>query len=299
MTSPSNPATSQDTSKHSPANRRYGGLSSDERSQQRREKLLEASIQVFGTLGLRKATMRDICNEARIAERYFSEHFASASEAYEAAFKHVSEQAVATTGAAMFAVPMKTHDMAVAGLTAFFRFVKEDPRRAQIMLIDASSYWRHVTLKTNPELSRHGTLMLRFSEMIYPGLPKNIKLELIGAALIGATLQTCLTWVQNGFKQPIEVAVHHLLFVWDGLDKWFKEEIEAANQQILAAQLASAPAASVTSDEPAAAPKAPKAKATSPVVDTKVAASKKAAVAKKTAKPSAKTAARTSKVKKA
>lgn len=208
--------------------RRYGGLSANERSQQRRDKLLEASIQVFGTLGLRKATMRDICNEARIAERYFSEHFASASEAYEAAFKQISEQAVAATGSAMVAAPLTTHDMAVAGLTAFFRFVKEDPRRAQILLVDASSYWRHVTVKTNPELNRHAMLMKRFSELIYPGLPTTIRLEIVGSALIGASLQSCLTWVQSGFKLPVDTVVDHLMFAWDGLDTWLRAQIEAS-----------------------------------------------------------------------
>lgn len=230
--------TTEDKTPASGADRRYGGLSAQERSQQRRDKLLEASIQVFGTLGLRKATMRDICNEARIAERYFSEHFASASEAYEAAFKHISEQAVAATGSAMVAAPLTTLDMAKAGLGAFFRFVKEDPRRAQILLIDASSYWRHVTIKTNPELNRHALLMKRFAEILYPGLPKSVRLEIIGAALIGATLQSCLNWVQSGFKLPIESVVAHQLFVWQGLDDWLRAQIEAdkAAQATSAAQ---------------------------------------------------------------
>jgi AcrR family transcriptional regulator len=227
MTRTTASSSSDDNKSSAVAERRYGGLSAQERNEQRRQKLLEASIQVFGTLGLRKATMRDICNEARIAERYFSEHFASASDAYEAAFKHISEQATTVTGAAMVAAPLNTHDMAIAGLTAFFRFVKEDPRRAQILLIDASSYWRHITIKTNPELNRHALLMKRFAELIYPGLPGSIKLEIIGAALIGASLQSCITWVQSGFKYPIETVVAHLIFAWDGLDSWLKSQIEA------------------------------------------------------------------------
>jgi AcrR family transcriptional regulator len=221
------PIASADQNKPS-ANRRYGGLSAEERSRQRREKLLEASIEVFGTLGLRKATMRDICNEARIAERYFSEHFNSASDAYEAAFKHISEQALMVTGVAMAAAPLNTRDLSIAGLTAFFSYVKDDPRRAQILLVDASSYWRHVTIKTNPELTRHASAMAHFSRVLYPDLPKNIELELLGGALIGLVLQSCLTWVQNGFKQPVDVAVRHLMFAWDGLDAWFKAEIEKA-----------------------------------------------------------------------
>ena len=263
MTSSNSPDESE--SKPGQLSRRYGGMSAEERSLQRRQKLLEASLEVFGTLGLRKATMRDICNEARIAERYFSEHFASAAEAYEAVFKQISEQALVTTGVAMTSCPFNTHDMAIAGLTAFFQFVKEDPRRAQIMLIDASSYWRHVTIRTNKELNRHANAMKHFSSMLYPDLPKKIELEIVGGALIGLSIQSCLNWVQSGFKQPVDVVVHHLMFAWDGLDRWFKNEIAAAHAakaeaQAKAASKAKPKAADAPAAKTVAAGKAPAAK---------------------------------------
>lgn len=237
---PRAPLPGQNDAKSSALERRYGGLSADERNRQRRQKFLDAAVQVFGTLGLRKATIRDICNEARIAERYFAEHFSSASDAYEAVFKLISEQALVTTGMAIAAAPMNTRDMSVAGLTAFLSFVKEDRRRAQILLIDASSYWRHVTIRTNPELNKHSLAMKRFSDVLYPDLPDHIELEIIGAALIGSTLQACLNWVQSGCKQSVESVVHHLMFAWDGMDRWFLAEIEAGKKA--AAQANSSPA---------------------------------------------------------
>lgn len=209
------------------AARRYGGLSAQERSAQRRQKLLDAAVQVFGTLGLRRATIRDICNEARLTERYFSEHFAGVTDAYEAAFKCISEQALLVTATAMGAASLDTIALARAGLRAFLGFVQEDPRRAQIMLIDASSYWRHIAIKTNPELNQHAQAMRQFAKLIYPDLPDHIDLKLIGPSLIGASLQSCLTWVQGGCKQPLETAVEHQMFVWEGLDRWFRAEIDA------------------------------------------------------------------------
>jgi AcrR family transcriptional regulator len=207
--------------------RRYGGLSAQEREHQRREKLLGAAVQVFGTLGLRKATIRDICHEARLAERYFAEHFSSAADAYEAAFKILSQQALAATGSAMAQSALNTRALAQAGLGAFLHFVQEDPRRAQILLVDASSYWRHVTIRSNPELNQQAQAMSHLAGLIYPDLPAHIELEIIGAALIGSSLQACLIWVQNGFRQPIEQVVDHLMFIWDGLDHWFRAEIQA------------------------------------------------------------------------
>lgn len=208
--------------------RRYGGLTAQERRDLRRRKLLDAAVQVFGTLGLRRATVRDICNEARITERYFSEHFASISEAYEAAFKLISEQALLATGRAMLQARLDTLALARAGLQAFLGFVQEDPRRAQILLVDASSYWRNPNIKNNNELKRHAQAMRFFCKRIYPDLPGHIDLEIIGASLVGASLQACLTWVQSGFRQPIEQVVDHLMFIWDGLDRWFRAEIQAS-----------------------------------------------------------------------
>lgn len=222
-------ATANDAdSRKARSERRYGGLSAQERTHQRREKLLNAAVQVFGTLGLRKATIRDICHEARLAERYFAEHFNSASEAYEAVFKLLSQHALMATSSAMANASLNTAELARAGLRAFLHFVQEDPRRAQILLVDASSYWRHVTIHSNPELNQHAKAMARLAGLIYPRLPAHIELDIIGAALIGSSLQACLMWVQNGFRQPIDQVVDHLMFIWDGLDRWFNAEIAAA-----------------------------------------------------------------------
>lgn len=225
---PSSATASRPDAPQAKPDRRYGGLSAQERVHQRREKLLSASIQVFGTLGLRKATIRDICHEARLAERYFAEHFHSAADAYEAAFKQLSQQALVATSSAMATAKLETKALAQAGLGAFLHFVQEDPRRAQILLVDASSYWRHVTIRSNPELNQQALAMAHLAGLIYPKLPAHIELEIIGAALIGSSLQACLIWVQNGFRQPIGQVVDHLMFIWDGLDRWFTKEIASS-----------------------------------------------------------------------
>jgi AcrR family transcriptional regulator len=223
------------TARTAASERRYGGLSAQERSQQRHDKLLQAAIQVFGTLGLRKTTMRDICNEARIAERYFAEHFSCATQAYEAAYRQISEQAAAATGAAVSASALNTRDMARAGLLAFLRFIKDDPRRAQIMLVDGTSYWRYSSSSTNPELNRQALMMKRFGELLYPNLPDNLALDIVGAALIGASLRACVIWVQSGFNHPVEVVVDNLMFMWDGLDNWLKSQSRRQSPPVAAA----------------------------------------------------------------
>ena len=46
--------------------RQFKGLSMAERQQARREKLIEAGIEAYGSYGFFSVTVKDICNEAKL-----------------------------------------------------------------------------------------------------------------------------------------------------------------------------------------------------------------------------------------
>ena len=53
----------------------YGGENQEERRARRRQQFLDAGLQVFGTLGYRAATVRSLCKQAGLTDRYFYESF--------------------------------------------------------------------------------------------------------------------------------------------------------------------------------------------------------------------------------
>src|SRR5215212_10332014 len=55
--------------------RRWRGRSASERTAERRERLIEAALEVFGSRGYSASTVRDVCREAGLTERYFYESF--------------------------------------------------------------------------------------------------------------------------------------------------------------------------------------------------------------------------------
>jgi hypothetical protein len=55
--------------------RSFRGVSAEQRQAERQQKLLEAGLQCFGTHGFYKVTVREICAEAKLTERYFYESF--------------------------------------------------------------------------------------------------------------------------------------------------------------------------------------------------------------------------------
>ena len=66
--------------------RQFKGLSLTERKQVRREKLIEAGIQAYGTHGFFAVTVKDICTEAKLTERYFYESFKKSEELFQTIF---------------------------------------------------------------------------------------------------------------------------------------------------------------------------------------------------------------------
>ncbi|WP_291427022.1 TetR/AcrR family transcriptional regulator, partial [Deinococcus sp.] len=60
--------------------RPYQGRTAQERRAERRERLIRAAIRLYGTRGFRATTIKDVCDEAGVTQRYFYEAFASAEE---------------------------------------------------------------------------------------------------------------------------------------------------------------------------------------------------------------------------
>lgn len=62
----------------------YRGATAEARREQRRTKLIEAALDCFASRGVAHTTMRDICSQARLTDRYFYESFRNTKDAYEA-----------------------------------------------------------------------------------------------------------------------------------------------------------------------------------------------------------------------
>lgn len=215
------------------AKRTYGGVSGEERSRQRREKLLESSLEVFGTLGQEKATMRDICAHSRLAERYFYENFANTSEAFDAVCLMLSKELLGALEQAVSQVSgdQAMHKVAVC-LKVYFNFIKEDPRRARIMLLDAPRLGHNNIHQDGSSMGEYAQFMVGIVKAYQPKLPASVNMDLVTTGLIGMAAQTGITWYHSGFKTSVAQLVEHNLFAWRGLAHWLDRQ-EASQTQAL------------------------------------------------------------------
>jgi AcrR family transcriptional regulator len=117
------------------AGRPYAGISQPERQARRRELLLQAGLEVFGTTGYAASSVREICEVAELNRRYFYESFNTREDLLRAVY----EQIVAESRDAIIAAINSAdgvEDAIRAGLTAWWGTVTSDLRKARIITLE-------------------------------------------------------------------------------------------------------------------------------------------------------------------
>jgi AcrR family transcriptional regulator len=116
--------------------RPYGGQSVKERLEQRRERLLEAGLALFGTRGYASTSIELVCSKAGVTARHFYEQFASREEL----LLEVYERVIARARKAVITALHRSHSTprhrVTAGLEAYVHAVLDDPRYARIACVE-------------------------------------------------------------------------------------------------------------------------------------------------------------------
>ena len=71
--------------------RRWRGVSRPQRDAVRRQKLLEAGVQLFGTQGYAATTVQGLCREAGVSSRSFYEYFSGREEVLETIYREATQ----------------------------------------------------------------------------------------------------------------------------------------------------------------------------------------------------------------
>ena len=121
-----------------PAGRRYGAKTSDERRAQRRERLVGAGLEAFGTDGFRGTAIERLCTLAGVSTRSFYEEFPGGREALLLALHdELNARALeAVTEAVAGEAPDDLAARVQAGVAAYFAVMTADRRLARIAVVE-------------------------------------------------------------------------------------------------------------------------------------------------------------------
>jgi AcrR family transcriptional regulator len=191
--------------------RTYGGRTAEQRRLQRREQFIDAGLELFGTLGLRRTTIRAVIRESGLAERYFYESFATLEELLLAVYERIVEGLTARTLDAITVAGPDPREQARAGLSAFARAVMADPRAGRVLLIEVVNAGEVLH-------RRRRAVRQAFADVIAercPELPPGLDRGTMGLALVGAVQELLGDYIAGTLEIDLDGVVHHLVTLFD------------------------------------------------------------------------------------
>jgi AcrR family transcriptional regulator len=191
------------------APRRYRGITAEERRAQRRERFLDAGLELFGTLGYANTSIRAICLAASMNQRYFYESFSTREDLLFHVYQRIVGEILADAVKATARVET-IEDQARAGLRAGWTILTEDRRKARVVALEIVGVserlerLRRDTRHALADLTAQNALTLAGAD-VQPYLDP----VLTARSLIGAVVEVLVDWINGDLEVSTDEIVEH------------------------------------------------------------------------------------------
>jgi len=169
--------------------RSYRGQDAQARAADRRRRLLDAALELFGTRGYAATRIQDVCATSGVTARHFYEAFPGREELLAAVYADVVEGHLAEVAAALAGDP---EDPLRAGLDAALGAWTRDERRARLAFVEV--------VGVSPALEERRFAVLEGYAAFIAGELARVSdadaaaFTWAGRALVGAAVQTFQSW---------------------------------------------------------------------------------------------------------
>ncbi|MFI1914189.1 TetR/AcrR family transcriptional regulator [Nocardia sp. NPDC020380] len=199
----------------------YRGTTTDERREQRRQRLLDAALDIVGTQGLAALTVRGVCEQAKVGPRFFYESFPDLDALATTLLDEVQRAALDAADRAMTETPGEPEDKIRAGVAALIVAVTDDPRRANIAF--AQAYGSAELMRRRFEGMRRVAGMIIRQTRLLLAVPEeqDTALTALAQLITGGAAELVLVWLDGGLKveRPvlIEIVADYVVALVDRL----------------------------------------------------------------------------------
>lgn len=200
--------------------RTYRGESLPQRRARRRETFLRAGKAVFGDRGVQAATLRGICREAGLTERYFYESFDNPLDLFATVYDRELDRLREVLARALADAPRDTEALTRRVITAYYAQLRDDPRLTRILIIEV-----YGTVRDMQRLYRRGIQdfadMIRdlIAARIEPDTDDRLDPDLIATCLVGAAIHLATRWYLSDYAEPLETIVANCMAVVTGVGR--------------------------------------------------------------------------------
>lgn len=204
------------------AKRGYAGISAEERRAQRRAAFLAAALEIAGTRGFAKLTVRALCGEAGFTERYFYENFTDMDALVNALFDDMVAELSARILDRVAAAPDDTRAKMRAGIAAAIEASTDDPRR--LRMFTEAEFNPVLTARRSDVVRSWAAILLAVGRKHYGPeaiLRTGPRGQFAAMHVIGGLYETMIGWTRGDLavtlEELIELSTDMLALVGDDL----------------------------------------------------------------------------------
>jgi AcrR family transcriptional regulator len=189
--------------------RTYRGITPAERRADRRERLMEAGLELFGTVGYARTSVRALSAAASLNSRYFYESFGSREDLLYRVYQRIITE-VFTKASEAVAREHTIEGQARAGLRAAWTAVTEDRRKARVVALEVVGVSER--LERLRRENRHALAKLTADNALSlaaHGVRLRLDPVLTARFLMGGVVEVLLDWINGDLDAPTEEVVEH------------------------------------------------------------------------------------------
>jgi AcrR family transcriptional regulator len=192
---------------HAP--RLYRGVSAQERSSQRRERLLEAGLALFGTTGYGATSIRAVCAEASLNSRYFYESFSSREDLLYHVYTAIIGDLVAAVIEAT-AAAKTIEEQSRAGLRAAWTILTADRRKARVLAVEVVGVSNRLERLRRKNRRIFADIVVRNALSIADDSTRlRMDPNLTARSLMAAVVDLLLDWINGDIDASVDEIVEH------------------------------------------------------------------------------------------
>jgi AcrR family transcriptional regulator len=178
--------------------RPWRGVGPEQRVSERRERLLEAALEVFATQTFQASKVRDVCREAGLTERYFYESFRSKEALLGALADRIVGDFIAAAEPSIELLASDFERGIRGAMAAVVSSLIDDPRRARILFVETVAVNAAAEDRRRAVIGSLVDVLREAAARSYGDWARDsIEIELIARSLIGAASELLVGFVRG------------------------------------------------------------------------------------------------------
>jgi len=205
--------------------RKYGGVQADLRTEERKQKIISAGLESFGTIGYAKTSIKKICALAGLTERYFYESFHCKEDLLRAVYQSIIEELITKTDAIISQSSVRS--IAYEALRFYYQTLQDDPRKARVLFFEILGVSPRIDEEYQEAIQKLSSNAMRILQMAFPAMDHNkVKDTILPSAIAGAIIQVASQWTLNHFQPPLEKILAQVRYLFELVESVYADYIK-------------------------------------------------------------------------